>query len=226
MFLELDQFFSDPEFSVAIVIAKNTLGTNHSGILTKEGNNASFFHLAWHLNLEQESYPDFLTNIHLSLKRWVKFNSLTADPVVAEYRVPAIIKKLQLIYSKNMGSIPYSLKFQDTQFTDDGDLKLGEGEMGLTCATFIASFFSSVGIPLVDLDSWISREEDLEWKAFIIGVMNKTGVPINHIANVTKEAINYRVKPEEIAVASSKEVTDLPATFGFCTVEGAIYNTL
>ena len=69
-------------------------------------------------------------------------------------------------------------------------------------------------------------KEDSDWKSFLIGVMNKTGVPLEHIANVSKEELNYRVKPQEIAAASFRDEVDLPAEFEFCSREGAIFNTL
>jgi hypothetical protein len=227
MFLELLDFTNDPEYSVAIIIAKNRYGTNHTGILTKQGNNISFFHLAWHLNIEHNNWDEFLVNENLASKKWIKFNSLTGDAIVANVRVPGIIKFLELIYRKNKSNIPYSIKFKETKFTMDGNLSLGENEIGLTCATFVYSFFNSVAIDLVDLNTWPSRQpEDSNWKAFILDMMLRTKVPTAHIINVAKEEINFRLKPEEIAISSSKEKDQLPADFEFCSTVGGIFNTL
>lgn len=227
MFNELLDFTNDTQYSIAILIAKTRYGNNHTGILTKINDEIFFYHLAWHLQLDCNEWNEILQNTDLPLKRWVKFTSLTSDPVVAEFRVPAIEKFLKLIYAKNQSKIPYSLKFKDTLFTNQGDLELGENENGLTCATFVASFFNSVAIELADLNTWIDREpEDSNWKSFVIEMMNKTGVPYAHIAGVAKEEINFRLKPEEITVASSKIEEELPANYNFCSVVGAEFNNI
>lgn len=225
MFLDLLDFKDDPKYSLAIVVARNSYGSNHTGILAKQEDEISFYHLAWHLTLEQNKWDDFLENKNLGLKKWVKFISLTEDPTVAELRIPGIIKYLELLYKKSKEKIPYSLRFKETKFTNDGNLSLGENENGLTCATFVVSFFNSVAIELVNLETWPLRDpEDIKWKKFVIEIMNKTNVPLTHIANVSKEEINFRLKPEEIAVSSSKKEDELPTDFTFCSTQGSIFN--
>ena len=232
MFLELAQFLDEPTFSVAILIARTNNGGNHTGIITKYDKEFKFFHLAWHLNLKCDSFNIATLETDFKLVKWVKFKFLTSDSFIAEIRVPTIIKHLELIYKKNQRKIPYSIKFKNTRFTSEGDLKLEVDENGLTCATFVASVLSSNAIELVDLSTWPSREqEDNAFKQLVIKSLKKSktfsdALLEEHIANVTKEEINFRIKPEEIAVSSSREEADLPADFAFCSVEGAIFNSM
>lgn len=227
MFLDLAQFLDEPTFSIAILVAKSQHGSNHSGILTKENDEILFYHLAWHLLLERNTLDEINPANYFTKIKWVKFSSLTNDPEVAYFRLPAIIKQLKFIQNKNSIKIPYSINFRETKFTENGDLILGANENGLTCSTFIASFFSQVGRDLVDLTTWEARkDEDVEFKNYIVQMMKKFGVSPAHIANVVKEDICFRIKPEEIAVSSSREEADLPADFEFCSNKGAEFNSL
>lgn len=226
MFIPLQEFENSPDYTLAIFVAKTRYNSNHSGILIKSENNIRFYHLAWHLAFQCDLWDDLLNDKIYTVRRWVKFESLVSDQAVFEYRLPAIIKLIENIYSENANKIPYAINYNQTRFTDDGTLVLGENENGLTCATFIQCYFESVGLKLVDLNTWEQREEDDRWKNFVIGMMMHTEVPENHIANVEKEPLNYRLKPEEIAVASSKTLSELPANFAFCSVTGAPFNVL
>jgi hypothetical protein len=226
MFIEISELGRQIDFYIAIFIARTRFG-NHTGILTKEGGTIKLFHLAWHQRLACDSIEAVSSSPNYLLKRWVKFTSLVDDEVVAAIRNPTIIKWLELLFSKNANNIPYGFNFRETKFTSNAELALGPGEIGLTCATFVASFFESMGYSLVDLNTWISRAaEDQEWKAKVIDAMNRTGVPFEHIAVVSDEPVNFRLKPEEIAVASSKPEEDLPADFQFCASNGAEFNRL
>jgi hypothetical protein len=227
MFAELNTFNNEPEFSLAISVARTPHG-NHTGILAKYKNEIKFYHLAWHLELLCDNWEEYIANNeNYLLKRWVKFMMLTSDPIIASYRIPSIIKKLEMILEKSQGKIPYAINFNTTTFTDDGNLILGEQENGLTCSTFIASFFNSVAINLVDLTTWISRdEEDTNWKRSITQLMLRTNVSFEHVYNVAKEPLNFRLKPEEVAASSSLPEEDLPANFHFCSTQGAAFNSL
>jgi hypothetical protein len=224
MFIPLQEFADSPDYSLAIFIAKTNHGNNHTGILIKSDGKIKFYHLAWHLKFECDLWENLLNNEIYKIKKWVKFEAFASDTTIFEYRLPAIIKFMEYIYKENANKIPYATNFSQTRFTDDGQLVLGENENGLTCATFVQCYFDSVGLNLVDLETWIHRDEDNDWKKFVIGMMVISQVSENHIANVEKEPLNYRLKPEEIAVASSKSLSELPADFTFCSVNGAIFN--
>ncbi|WP_293893037.1 hypothetical protein, partial [Flavobacterium sp.] len=124
MFLDLTKFIDEPTFSIAILIAKNHNGGNHTGIITKFNEEFKFFHLAWHLNLKCDTFSISSLETNFKLVKWVKFKYLTSDPLIVEERVPTIIKHLELIYKKNQRKIPYSIKFKNTRFTSEGNLKM------------------------------------------------------------------------------------------------------
>lgn len=227
MFIDLLDFNSEHNFSIAILLGRTKHG-NHTGILTKLNEEIEFFHLAWHNRLCRQKWDSLISdNETYLIKKWVKFNFLTEDPRIAEFRIPSIIKRLQKVQEKNSTKIPYALNFKNTIFKDDDSISLAENEYGLTCSTFVSCFFNSVAIELVDLSLWEDRKsEDETWKDNVLDAMKKTGVSQNHINIIEKEKISYRLKPEEIAVASSCLEKDLPATFDFCSKTGASFNNI
>ena len=226
MFIELDKFNDESIFSIAIFVAKTRYGNNHTGILIKNGSEIKLYHLAWHFKFQCDNFEQLLLDSNFVIKRWVKFSSLTSDPILAEYRLPTIIKLIELIYRKNFDKIPYGINFRTTRFTTENDLLLGEGENGLTCATFVSSLFERASISLVDLSTWTFDEEDTEWKRSVISSLRHFGASEDHIRNIENEDFNFRLKPEEIATASSKPMEELPANYSYCSEVGSAFNSI
>jgi hypothetical protein len=61
-------------------------------------------------------------------------------------------------------------------------IRTAAGE-GLTCATFILAVMNSVGIKLLEDETWPVREEDKEWIEQIVGTLAESGVNREHISH-------------------------------------------
>jgi hypothetical protein len=67
-----------------------------------------------------------------------------------------------------------TLRFTYQFSFDEGVLLAEEGESfviqggkeGFTCATFVLAIFQTLGFPLANLSTWISRPEDEKWRHF------------------------------------------------------------
>lgn len=129
-----------------VVVALHRSG-RHVGLLITEDEEADpvFIHLTGHhrfCSVEEEGYI-------CNTLRWV-VPSLTSDALA---RVVILALAIQEHYAE--GRMPYGFDPTDAHFTEEGALLL-QGGCGLTCASFVAVVFSSVGLPLVDLQSWMS----------------------------------------------------------------------
>ena len=165
-------------------------------------------------------------NTDYKIVRWVRFETLFFNPKIAHSRILTIDVFLEFVYTKYKDKIPYGIKFSKTKFTDNHELQLGEGEHGLTCATFVYSILLANGLQLVDLSTWKKRAQDEDWKNLIVSFLKKSIKDSNHIENIEREEINFRLKPEEIAAASSIPLPELPANFGYCSNWGQKFNEL
>jgi hypothetical protein len=225
MFRDITEFLNEKDYTIAVAISRTAHG-NHTGILVKQPGKVLFFHLAWHMMFKCEDYKVLLDSNVFLVSKWVYFTSLTADDEIRDIIVPPIIIGLEKVYEKSNGKIPYGLKFRDTKFNSEGDFTLGSGENGLTCATFVVSFLDSMGVQLVDLSSWEQRDTDHDWKVAVISFMNNSGIPLAHIANVAAEELNFRVRPEEVAVSSNFDENNLPATYNQCLTPASFFNRI
>jgi hypothetical protein len=102
--------------------------------------------------------------------------------------------------------IPYSLFFKSTSFTDEGVLKLGDNELGLSCSTFVLAILEKAGVQLIKLDDWDVREEDKSAHSDLIVLLRKYqrgfSISTTHIENVEKEVGCVRYRPQEVAAAA------------------------
>lgn len=204
----IDDFINLPEFTIRVLIGKPEGGLSlHTGIIFKYKGEVHFLHLAWHHILKKEVPPD------VSNYEQIKFLDFPFFDLKDEsyFRRKAIIPYFLLVHELNNGSIPYAILYHSTKFMETGELDLGEGEFGLTCATFVLAIFQSKGINLIDTETWSHREEDNEFFDSIYGHLeNHTSEDHkNHLLS-NKECVRYRA--EEVA-ASSTKYDGLPISF-------------
>ena len=82
-------------------------------------------------------------------------------------------------------------------------------------------FFKAFDKELIDYNSWKSREqEDEDWKQFIIKLMEKHKVPIEHIDIVRKENVMFRFKPEEVVSSALRYPRNLTVDYDYCVPQG------
>lgn len=149
-------------------------------------------HLAWHYRLERE------TPVPL------QYRLLQMEDIPPE-RVIAIAGMLMDIFDRNRDGIPYAVLYRNTKFLADGTMVLGQGEHGLTCATFVMAALKASGIPLLDESSWITRNDDEIWHGRIVAALQATHSRRpspggeGHVACVAQEKPCVRFRPEEVA---------------------------
>lgn len=179
----------------------------HCGIAYKSEGQANALHLAWHYDLrDQPAQSLYSHGYYFTL------------PAIDTIRQRVIAAKCRRIYRAKEQGIPYGLLYEGATFDDDGILRLGGNEHGLTCATFVMAVYASCGITLCDYAAWPARREDGDWHASIIAML-RDDVPPEHLYNLEQEIGCARFRPEE--VAASITFTDLPAPFDQIWLKGA-----
>lgn len=180
---------------VAIAIAGSSItrsvGQRHLGIIFRaEGAEPQLLHLAWMNDLRSEPLPHEYS--------WLECVCLDST-VAAQFA-----DWLQAVFLRNMSNgIPYGFDiFRGDDLTPNGAY-IGVSGTGLTCATFVATCFASFGIPLVDVDSWPVRPDDVERQRELVDRLRRHQVPETHIS--AQERLIGKVarfRPEEIAAAA------------------------
>ncbi len=169
---------------IAISVAN---GRTHVGVLhSVAGSKPLLLHMAWHLRLRNESPSEegiwVIPNIPLERQKSVAAMSR---------RVWKTCEQAQL---------PYALK-HCTTFDFMGSVRPHPEFAGFTCATFVLALFESCYVKLIDLSSWESRPEDIEWQQEILSILVQTGVAQPHVEAVQRQIGCERYRPEEVAAA-------------------------
>lgn len=191
----------------------------HVGVLCNQGKNdiPSVIHLAFHFSLRLDP-PDSAEQF------WVD-----CDDAFGEEERAFFSSWLMKVWEKNQGVIPYGLNYSNdvSLFGEDArysDVSIGAG---LTCATFVLSVLKSVGFPVVDIDTWTVRSDDVVWQNKILSYLERdrvenplryTNYPVEDQNRHVGKAV--RVRPEE-AVAAVHGYEGVPMPFDEAEVRGA-----
>lgn len=200
--------FPGHEIISGIIITHVKKGQLHCGIAYKSEGQANALHLAWHYDLQDQPAESLYSQgYYFTL------------PAIDTIRQRVIAAKCRRIYRAKEQGIPYGLLYEGATFDDDGILRLGGNEHGLTCATFVIAVYASCGITLCDYAAWPARREDGAWHASIIALLCRHGASPEHLHNLEQEKGCARFRPEE--VAASITFPDLPAPFDQIRQAGA-----
>lgn len=203
---------SDFYFAIAVGIDGNF---SHSSIVYK-----------W--NNEIKTLDFYLGKIRSSLSYgdlghkgfvYVKYNKeqITDDFAI---QIPSLC---ELVIEKN-SVLNFGITFNKSKFDEEGYLILQDGDFGLTCSTFILSIFESVGITLVDQNSWNERQTDIDWQEYVLAFFKEKNAenPNKVFEEIIKHFESnigcFRFRPEEVASSSSSNI--IPAEFDFCAQHG------
>jgi hypothetical protein len=122
-------------------------------------------------------------------------------------------------------NIPYGFAFDENCFDNDGTYRPMEIGKGLTCASFVIALFHSHGYPIVKLESWKMRSEDVAWQKKILDPLRRHAT-FEHVNAASAYVGQFRYRPEEVAAAavrapppldfdeSVRLATDILATLG------------
>ena len=189
--------FASENDSIAVFCGNPHKDQFHCGILYKYNSIPYILHLANHKSLLNDNFDTFNTEKCV----WVK------SKITPRIQIQISACCRNIIYRDNFQNIPYGLYYKDSRFDKDGILSLGNDEIGLTCATFVLSIFSSCNATLVDVENWPVRDDDNVWHDYIIALLTQYKVELHisdeHLTNMTNEKYCARFRPEEVTASST-----------------------
>lgn len=200
--------FADSKWLAAAVIRRESLGNFHSGLLYKRNGEVRVLHLAGNKDLQNE---------------WLGARLWAAPQVEPErlFALGAMCQRIWLRFLKDPAMLPYAFMFSQSKFTDKGVVR-GPGSQGMTCATFVLAMFNSIGLQLIDEDSWpIRKSEDLALLEILRPIMAlPDGTPSGTFSRISNE-VNAepgvrRIRPEEVLGACAYEP---PVQFAQCEIQ-------
>jgi hypothetical protein len=194
--------FDSPKPLLLGIAIKRTEDGFHTGLIyCSKKDEPWMMHLAWHLIYKHESLP--ANEYH-----WVRISYPLS-------RLKASVKYCEHI-SKRIKGIPYGNRYLGGQINEKGKyIPSSEEENGLTCATFILAILKGMGIQLIDIDSWQSRPNDVDFQNWIVSKMQKSSeitVKEEHIEKI-KEKHGIRYRAEEVTGAASLAPENRPVKF-------------
>lgn len=199
----INDFIADYNQLISVVLVQTEQDQRHCGIAYKFDNICSVIHLSWHCDLKNES----------DMSEFQGYCAIISQLDV--YRQYAVCAMCDLI--KEEPNIPYGIFYLKTVFSKEGKLCLGGGEVGLTCATFVLAVFRTCEIDLLDISTWLPREDDSKFQTKIMyhlsnGLQNGT-VSKDHFDRVNKDVGCARFRPEEVAISSGFKLEDMPVKY-------------
>jgi hypothetical protein len=186
----------------------------HVGIIYRDARERLWVvHLAWHKTLRNNILEDDFSVATPNLDP-------LEEPYLAEYCAKVGRS------SRNHRNIPFNLRYDpDTQFDEDGHLRLSPSGTGLNCATFVVTVFRSAGRPLVQPDTWLIREgqerriDEAVHQRYVASLSQDPDPDRQKQAKIIQPEIGcFRIRPHEVAGACLESI--LPATFSQCGPNG------
>lgn len=98
-------------------------------------------------------------------------------------------------------------------FDEKGTYKPPKGFDGFTCSTLIAEIFRFAALPLLDTATWLPNPKNTAWEKAVCCMLENTGVDLDHVESVCRNACGIRVRPEEVASAAAMPIAARPAKF-------------
>ena len=176
---------------VGVALTRSGPSQRHIGLLHRETGSVSvrLLHLAWHCLLRNE-VPD---NHYV----WV-------DPPINQHRARQVAAFCRKVWRQNRRRIPYAFSAPNDCFdVGTGRFLLGGSTLGLTCATFVIAVFQATGLPLVELESWPERLDDVEWQERMVALLKEHGADPRHVEHVEQEIGCARYRPEDVGGAAA-----------------------
>ena len=180
---------------IAVAIRSVDVDQRHIGILHKDdtSNELLILHLAWHHDLRNDPpSPRYL---------WI-------DPPIHPARLRQVAAMCRKIWRSNGRYVPYALSPPNDCFDSDaGSFLLGPTRLGLTCATFVAAVFESVGLRLMSYETWpVGRAGDAAWQSFVAEELERRDAAPEHVMAVRGEigVGAARFRPEEVEAQALK----------------------
>lgn len=125
------------------------------------------------------------------------------EPGIPPERLRLVANRARLVYRLHgEKKVPYGFRYRTSSFDEKGSLSLGDGEVGLTCATIVAALFESEKLPLLDPSQWPAPDE--EDKRTRLRFLERLEAGNVDRANLLRRELNApRISPEEVVAASA-----------------------
>ena len=124
---------------------------------------------------------------------------------------PALRDSVRVLCEKLADNPPvlfYGLRYHKSEFAVEGStirVSLAGDTVGVTCATFVLMIFDSLGLSLVDHDSWRPRPEDephmrnlADWAAKSVPPDRPYGIAAHVMKRNAADVKCFRFRPEEV----------------------------
>lgn len=183
---------------VAIRATNQTPQRMHVGILyLSTRNEVKFAHLAFHKDLRNDSLP-LEDEYFWEDCRWLMQDGMdSVAQLIADF-IEACVQT---------NEIPYGPNPPVDAFDAFGRYQPKNPREGLTCATFVSEIFSSVGFPVVELNTWRSRDEDNSWWHDIESLLKRSAP--DRASELAGVQLSFRLRPDEVAVSATNVETPL-----------------
>ncbi|MFC1482300.1 hypothetical protein ACFL51_00690 [Myxococcota bacterium] len=185
--------------TAAIAVVRFAEDWFHAGVIYRpelesgELDEPHLLHLAFHYNLKCEPNPmDY---------SWV----VPRIPFERAIHIPALCDVVLRRYEN--GGLSYAVKYSGEMFdAETGDYLTDEGR-GLTCATFVLALYQSLGLQLIETETWELRDDDIRWHRDIIlpELRSRFAEETEHHSAVEAQLPCARFRPQEVAAAGTAE---------------------
>jgi hypothetical protein len=179
----------------------------HLGVVYRQEDEWRILHLGWHLRLYDERMP----------KEGSHYLWVDPEPAIDEIRLEILAAFCRLVAQRNVDAgLPYGFSNPKNWFDPvTGAARVTSDGMGLTCASFVLAVFSSNGLPLINEDTWMLREDDKIYHEWIIQCLENTPEATKEHRERLRESLPaIRYRPEEVAGAAACD--PIPADFSQC----------
>lgn len=184
------------EYELGIVVSMNKRFYKqcHCGVAFNLNGDVCILHLATHEDVEASS--------DLEAEHFLYYIKPNLHPILRS-NLNEYLNTIKDEVLAGNNNIMYGFLYDEyATITSEGNLMLGENEVGLTCATYLLTLFHSCSIDLVDINNWPHRPEDDNWFKRILGIF-ETSVPEEHYEKLLQQEGCPRYRPEEVAIASA-----------------------
>ncbi|MEX2174142.1 MAG: hypothetical protein WD872_07255 [Pirellulaceae bacterium] len=214
--MDLDRLTTNPVDTqwVSVSVERNQQCNLHAGIVHRTGENeVKKLHFGWHRSLYNYfvtgpvvcAIPDVAKPAH---RLWLAvFCGLVADNIPKR-------------------NIPYSLKHDEDVAFDErtGEVKFGNEDSGLNCATFVVAVFRCAGHPLINSKGWpkASIDDIAIQKQSVRSMLDSSDPDIQQQGRKNSRDIGTpRIRPDHVAGACLEKEAAGPARFAACEANSA-----
>jgi hypothetical protein len=204
------------------VTVSGTAEQRHAGFIFKDGADVRILHLAWHFALKRNSVDEYINARGLG-----PFCAYCCEGLL-DSQTLEVVSFLKVIWKRNQHAIPYGIGADGIEgfFNLDGTIARARSGDGLTCATFIMSVFSCLGLSLIDPSDWESRSDDKVWHRWILDNLSQHPAYQPQVAGHAAAQERHvghaaRFRPEEV-VGCAAYIEDDPKSFDQAVEAGEV----